>query len=57
MKVAIVACLLLTGCVGDRLVREGTCPGGRVDIEKRVVDTNAMGRIRNTTIRTNACLD
>ena len=33
------------------------CRGGRVNIEKRITDVTVVGRTRNTTIRTDACLD
>jgi hypothetical protein len=33
------------------------CLGGKVNIEKRITDVTVVGRTRNTTIRTDACLD
>jgi len=63
MRMAILLCLTLTGCMVDgrrwewRAVDvEVRCPGGRIDQEKRMTDVVA-GRTRNTVIRTNTCLD
>ena len=63
MRVALVlACLLLSGCqvTGGRWVVDDVsrkCRGGVINIEKRITDTYITGRVRNTTIRTDACLD
>ena len=63
MKIAILLCLSLTSCMYDgrrwewRAVDvEVRCPGGRVEQEKRITDV-VLGRTRNTTIKTNTCLD
>ena len=58
---ALCLLLLLTDCrfVGGRWVveEERRCRGGVVTTEKRITDTFVMGRVRNTVIRTDACLD
>jgi hypothetical protein len=65
--IAILLVLVtLTGCngrwVNGQWIEEvavpvvATCPGGRVDLERRTVDV-INGRARNTVVRTNACLD
>jgi hypothetical protein len=36
---------------------ERRCKGGVINTEKRITDTFIGGRVRNTTIRTDACLD
>jgi len=63
MKLALLLCLSLAGCVTDRgrwewrpVDVEVRCPGGRIDQERRITDV-VDGRTRNTVIRTNACLD
>jgi len=58
----IVALLLTTGCriTGGRWMPdevERRCKGGVINTEKRMTDTFINGRVRNTTIRTDACLD
>lgn len=58
----LMAGLLMAGCrsgrwVYDEEVQAVSCPGGRVNIEKRITDVTVVGRTRNTTIRTDACLD
>lgn len=54
-------CLLLTaGCRGERLewVRPvAECPGGKVNTERKIVDTLPGGRVRSTTMRADACLE
>jgi len=64
MRIALVlaACLLLSGCqiTGGRWVVDDVsrkCRGGVINTEKRITDTYITGRVRNTTIRTDACLD
>lgn len=63
---AIMLALLLAGCsdqatrgrwqyVVDPVVKE--CPGGRVNVERRTIATSPAGITRNTTTRTNTCLD
>jgi hypothetical protein len=54
--------LVASGCrftggrwVVDEEVRK--CRGGVINTEKRITDTFINGRVRNTTIRTDACLD
>jgi hypothetical protein len=55
--------VVLTGCRGQwqwveevGVVREVSCPGGRVDVERRT--TNVIGgQARNTVVRTNTCLN
>jgi len=63
MKMAILLCLILTGCMHDGrrwewrpIEAEVSCPGGRIVEERRSTDVIA-GRTRNTVVRTNACLD
>ena len=55
----LMAGLLMAGCRSGRWVydEEMHCRGGKVIVEKRVVDVTVVGRTRNTTIRTDACLD
>jgi len=56
-----IAGLLVSGCqvVGGRWVVDDKvrCRGGVINSEKRITDTFINGRVRNTTIRTDACLD
>ena len=57
------ACVfVLGGCqlVGGRWVVDEparVCRGGVINSEKRITDTFVAGRVRNTVIRTDACLD
>ena len=55
----LAICLTLAGCNTGRWVytEETHCRGGRVVVEKRTVDVRVVGQTRNTTIRTDACLD
>ena len=55
----LLLALLLANCRSGRWVydEEANCRGGRVNIEKRITDVTVVGRTRNTTIRTDACLD
>ena len=57
----LVMLLLATGCrvTGGRWVveEERKCRGGVITTEKRITDTFVMGRVRNTVIRSDACLD
>jgi hypothetical protein len=63
--VILVAVLLLAaGCrvSGGRWVVEEpvpvrVCPGGVINQERRFVDTFVGGRVRNTVVRTDACLN
>jgi len=60
--VMLLAALLATaGCrvTGGRWVEDDVkrCRGGVINTEKRITDTFVMGRVRNTVIRTDACLD
>lgn len=60
--VLVVIALLCCSCriTGGRWVVddvERRCPGGVVNTEKRMVDTWVGGRVRNTTIRTDACMN
>ena len=63
MHVVIVLALamVITGCrtTGTRWVQEEviSCPGGRIDTQRRITDTLPGGRTRSTLIRTNACLE
>lgn len=62
MRVVVVLALVaLTGCrfTGGRWVEDDArrCRGGVINTEKRITDTFITGRVRNTTIRTDACLD
>jgi len=65
MRITVYACILgilLGGCrvTGGRWVVEDVerkCRGGVINTEKRITDTFIGGRVRNTTIRTDACLD
>jgi len=60
---AVILCILvLCGCrvTGGRWVDDvevPKCRGGVINTEKRVTDTWIGGRVRNTTVRTDACLD
>jgi hypothetical protein len=56
--------LLVSGCrvtggqwtfVEDEVARR--CRGGVINTEKRITNTFINGRVQNTTIRTDACLD
>jgi hypothetical protein len=55
--------LVMTGCRGrwvedDVAVIAPSCRGGKINTERRVTDTSPItGRIRTTTLRTDACLD
>jgi len=59
--VCILCILLFSGCrvTGGRWVEDDVkrCRGGVINTEKRITDTFIGGRVRNTTIRTDACLD
>ncbi len=62
--ILIAALLLTAGCrvTGGRWVVEEpvvarVCPGGVINQERRFVDTFAGGRVRNTVVRTDACLN
>jgi len=59
LLLALALGMTLTGCNTGRWVYEEQthCRGGKVVLEKRVVDVTVVGRTRNTTIRTDACLD
>lgn len=64
MRVVVLLAVLLAtvGCrvTGGRWVVEDDpkrCRGGVINTEKRITDTFITGRVRNTTIRTDACLD
>ena len=62
MRIALVLlCVLLGGCrfTGGRWVEDDVkrCRGGVINTEKRITDTFINGRVRNTTVRTDACLD
>ena len=67
MRVVLLCALLLGGCERGRWVWAedrpviapvvAECPGGRVNVEKRTVDVGVVGRTRNTTVRTDACLN
>jgi hypothetical protein len=53
--------LLLVGCERGRWVFQEDavvvpCPGGRVNQVKRTTDTH-LGRVRQTVINTDACLE
>jgi hypothetical protein len=52
--------VVLTGCRGRLAwvdeVSPVSCPGGRVDIERRTTSVVA-GQTRNTVTRTNSCLE
>jgi hypothetical protein len=61
VMLALVA-LTASGCrfTGGRWVVDEDvkrCRGGVINTEKRITDTFINGRVRNTTIRTDACLD
>lgn len=60
VMLALVA-LTASGCrfTGGRWVEDDArrCRGGVINTEKRITDTFINGRVRNTTIRTDACLD
>jgi hypothetical protein len=52
--------LLVSGCwrwVPEEVAIARRCLGGTVNTEKRITDVTVAGRTRNTTIRTDACLD
>jgi hypothetical protein len=56
----LLAMAVLVGCRGQLQwvdeVAVVSCPGGRVDLEKRT--TNVVGgQTRNTVVRTNTCLN
>lgn len=60
---AMLVLIALTDCRGrwewveeTRAVSAPTCPGGRVDIERRSTSVVA-GQTRNTVTRTNSCLE
>jgi hypothetical protein len=60
VMLALIA-LAASGCrfTGGRWVEDDVrrCRGGVINTEKRITDTFINGRVRNTTIRTDACLD
>jgi hypothetical protein len=58
---AIMA-LSMTSCRGGQWVYqeqafERSCPGGKINQEKRTTEMLVGGRTRNTITRTDACLD
>jgi len=60
--VVVILCILTSGCqvTGGRWVVDAPaqkCKGGVINTERRVTDTWVGGRVRNTVIRTDACLD
>lgn len=65
VRVAVMLALITlvtSGCrlTGGRWVVDEDpkrCRGGVINTEKRITDTFITGRVRNTTIRTDACLD
>jgi hypothetical protein len=60
---ALLVSLVLANCQpAGRWVFEETrvlnpCPGGRVNLVKRTTDTNVGGRVRQTVVNTDACLE
>jgi hypothetical protein len=57
----LLICLLLIGCQQGRWVWQENlaataCPGGRVNQVKRTTDTH-LGRVRQTVVNTDACLE
>ena len=58
--IPLLLCLLLIGCQQGRWVFQENvavvCPGGRVNQVKRTTDTH-LGRVRQTVINTDACLE
>jgi len=57
----LLMCSLLIGCQQGRWVWQenvavAACPGGRVNQVKRTTDTH-LGRVRQTVINTDACLE
>jgi len=62
LALLLAIALLVAGCrvTGGRWVVEEparTCPGGVINQERRFVDTFTGGRVRTTTVRTDACLN
>lgn len=64
MRIVVVLLIALTAAscrfTGGRWVVDEEvkrCRGGVINTEKRITDTFINGRVRNTTIRTDACLD
>jgi hypothetical protein len=64
VAILIVVLLAASGCrvTGGRWVAEEpvvarNCPGGVIAQERRFVDTFVGGRVRNTVVRTDACLN
>ena len=62
--ILLAALMVLGACrvTGGRWVAEEPvatrhCPGGVVNTERRFVDTWVGGRVRNTVVRTDACLN
>lgn len=68
LTAVLLIALLVTGCRGggrwawveDEVApapAPARCRGGTVNTERRVTDVTISGRTRNTTTRTDACLD